>query len=244
MILLVLLALLLPAQSQPNADALFALGNRLYSEGDARGAAAAYEGVLDTGWTSLALELNLGNAYFGAGQLGQAVLHFERAHRLAPRNADVQHNLRLARERVDLEAAPPLAPADAAARWLSAYVGADSVAMGLFALYLAVLGLVGFRLWRRDSRPWLRRSLVVLVPLLLFVTVAAVLTARYEDRPRAVVVASEVAVRTSPSSTAGAIHNAPEGAVLIVTAERGAWRGVRLPDGTVGWAEASALEEI
>lgn len=246
MILLLALAVLMPVQNAPvaEAEALFALGHRLYGEGDFRGAAAAYEGARETGWTSPALELGLGNAYFKSGQLGRAVLHFERAHRLAPRDPDVQHNLLLARERVETVAESPPPPADAAVRWLSIHVGANSLAVGLFALYLAVLGLVGFRLWTREPRPWLRRALVVLVPLLLFTTVAAVGTARYEAQPRAVVVAEAVALRTAPSATAVAAETAPEGAVLPVTAERGAWRGVRLPDGTTGWAEASALEEI
>lgn len=246
--LLLLLALLLPAQSVADADTLFALGNRLYAEGDFRGAAAAYEGAAETEWTSPALELGLGAAYFEAGQLGRAVLHFERAHRLAPRDADVEHNLQLARFRVN---APPaaLSPADAAARWLSERVGAAVLAFVLFVLYLAVLGLVAFRVWTRTPKtrtpnPWLRRALVVLIPLGLLTAGAAVGTARYEAQPRAVVVAGEAAVRATPSPTAGTTSTLPEGAVLPVVAERGAWRAVRLPDGSEGWVVASALEEV
>ncbi len=246
MILLLALAFLLPAQAEPHAaaEALFALGNRLYEEHDFQGAAAAYEGALDTGWTDPVLELRLGDAYFEAGQVGRAVLHFERAHRLAPRNADVQHNLRLARERVASTESPPLAPAEAAARWLATRAGGDNLAAVLFVLYLSVLGLVAFRLWTKTASPWIRRALLVLVPLGLLVAVAAVATARYEARPRAVVVADTAALRAAPSASAAVAATMPEGTVLPVTAERGAWRGVRLPDGTTAWAGASALEEI
>ncbi|MEP0546669.1 MAG: tetratricopeptide repeat protein [Rhodothermales bacterium] len=246
MTLLLALALLLPAQAESpdEAEALFALGNRLYEESDFQGAAAAYEGALDTGWTDPALELRLGNAYFEAGQLGRAVLHFERAHRLAPRNEAVQHNLRLARERVPSAEPSPLAPAEAAARWLAMRVGSDGMAALLFALYLGVLGLVGFQLWTKTENPWRRRALLVLVPLGLLVAVAAVATARYEAQPRAVVVADAAALRTTPSSTGAVAATVPEGSVLTLAAERGAWRGVRLPDGTTAWAGASALEEI
>jgi hypothetical protein len=245
-ILFLALALLLPAQAQSSdeAEALFALGNRLYEESDFQGAAAAYEGALDTGWTGPGLELRLGNAYFEAGQFGRAVLHFERAHRQAPRSDAVQHNLRLARERVASAEPSPLAPAEAVARWLATRIGGDTLAVLLFVLYLGVLGLLGFWLWTKTTSPWLRRTLLVLVPLGLLVAVAAVATARYETRPRAVVVADAAALRTTPSATAAVAATVPEGSVLTLAAERGAWRGVRLPDGTTAWAGASALEEI
>lgn len=241
--LLLVLALVLPVQPGAEADTLLALGTRLYAEGDYRGAVAAYEGAAETGWTSPTLELNLGAAYFEAGQLGRAVLHFERAHRLAPRDPEIEHNLRLARANVDVSPAP-LPPTTAVARWLSEHVGATALAFVLFALYLAVLGLVGVRVWTKTPRPWLRRALLVLVPLGLVTTVAAVGTARYATQPRAVVVANEAAVHASPSATSGTTATLPEGAVVPVTDARGGWHAVRLPDGTRGWVATSMLEEV
>lgn len=240
---MLLLVLTLALSVQADADTLYALGNRLYAEGDFRGAAAAYEGAVETGWTSPDLELALGAAYFEAGETGRAVLHFERARRLAPRDPDIQHNLRLARERVNTEPSP-LPPADAAARWLSSTIGTGALVALLFVLYLAVLGLVGFRVWRDSSDPWLRRTLLVLVPLALFVTVAAVGAARYDAQPRAVIVANGADVYADPSSASAATATVPEGAVLPVLAERGPWRAVRLPDGERGWVAAAALEEV
>ena len=245
MTLFLALILFLPAQAGDAADAdtLVALGDRLYAERDMRGAAAAYEGALATGRTGPGLELRLGNAYFEAGQLGRAVLHFERAHRLAPREADVAHNLRLARERVGSRSTA-LAPDEAAARWLATHIGGDGLAAVLFVLYLAVLGLLAVQVWTRVTPSWLRRALLVLVPLGLFVAVAAVSAARYETRPRAVVVADEATFRTTPSTSGSEAATVLEGTVLPVESERGAWLQVRLPDGTTAWAGAASLEEI
>lgn len=246
MTLLLALILLLPAPTAPldEAESLLALGDRLYAENDFRGAAAAYEGALATGRTAPTLELRLGNAYFEAGQLGRAVLHFERAQRIAPRNEAVQHNLLLARARVASESVAPPPPAEAVARWLATRIGGDGLAATLFMLYLAVLGLVAFQLWTKATAPWLRRALLVLVPLGLIVAVAAVVTAQYEARPRAVVVAVEAALRANPSAGSAVSASVPEGTVLIVTDERGPWLGVRLPDGTTAWTAAASLEAI
>jgi tetratricopeptide (TPR) repeat protein len=240
---MLLLVLTLALSVQADADTLYALGNRLYAEGDFRGAAAAYGGAAETGWTSPDLELALGAAYFEAGETGRAVLHFERARRLAPRDPDIQHNLRLARERANAESSR-LAPADTAARWLSSTVGAGVLVALLFVCYLAALGLVGYRLWRGSPMPWLRRTLLVLVPLGLFVTVAAVGAARYDAQPRAVIVADAADVFADPSATSAATATVAEGSVLTVLDTRGRWHAVRLPDGGRGWVAAAALEEV
>lgn len=240
---MLLLVLMLALSVQADADTLYALGNRLYAEGDFRGAVAAYEGAAATSWTSPDLERALGAAYFEAGETGRAVLHFERARRLAPRDPDIQHNLRLARERAN--ATPSrLPPADAAARWLSTHLGTGVLVTLLFMCYLAVLGLIGFRLWTSEPRPWLRRTLLVLVPLGLFITVAAVGAARYDAQPRAVIVADGADVHTDPSATSAATTTVPEGSVLTVLDSQGRWRAVRLPDGGQGWVAAVALEEV
>ncbi len=241
--LLLALLVLLPAGPPAEAQRLFELGNGLYAEGDFLGAAAAYERARETGWTSTALELNLGNVYTEAGRLGRAVLHFERARRLDPADEAAAYNLRLVRARLgsDTSAAPP--PAEAAGRWLAVTFGAWPLAGVAFAGYLAVLTLLGAWVWTRTLPAWRRRALVVLAPLALLVGAAAVLAARYDAAPHAVVVTGSAALRTAPSPEAASAGSAPEGAVLVVTGRAGGWAEVRLPDGT-GWAEAGAVEEI
>lgn len=243
--LLLLLALLQPDPPADRAEAarLFALGNELYAEGDFHGAAAAYERAAATGWTSVALELNLGNAYAEAGRLGRAALHVERALRLDPSDEAARHNLGAIRTRLGNDAvAPP--PAEAVGRWLVVAFGAWPLAVLAFLGYLAVIALLGAWAWTRALPPWNRRALVVLVPLTLLLGGAAVLATRYEATPRAVVVAGAAALRTAPTPEAASAGTAPEGAVLTVTDRRTGWAEVRLPDGTSGWAETSAVEEV
>ncbi len=238
--LLLVLALAPVADSPAEAERLFALGNRLLAA-DPGGAAAAYEGAAATGWTSPELELNLGKAYLDAGDLGRAVLHAERARRIAPRHPALAQRLASVREQVGA-AQPPPRPAEATAQWLSAHVGASGMAAVLWMLYLAVLGLLGFRIWRREARPWWRRAMLVLVPLTVFVAGAAVLTMHTEAAPRGVLLA-EASVHTTPSEAAE--HRMwPEGTVLRLGEQRGLWQAVRLPGGGTGWVEASALETI
>ena len=91
--------LLVACGSAPFAaqEAFFEEGNRLYQEGDFAGAVELYERILESGVESGELHYNLGNAWFRLGEIGPAVLHYERARRMMPRDDDLRANLELAR---------------------------------------------------------------------------------------------------------------------------------------------------
>ena len=65
----------------PGLEVLY--GNTAYAAGDFNSAAAAYESVLRYRISDPRVEYNLGNAEFRRGNLGKAILHYERARRLA-----------------------------------------------------------------------------------------------------------------------------------------------------------------
>ena len=238
MIALLLLLLAVP----PEAERLFDLGNALFAEGDAHGATAAYEGAQETGWTSAALELNLGRAYAETGELGRAVLHTERARRLGADDAAAQ-NLRLIRARLDLEV-EPVPPTDAAAQWLAERIGVVPLAVLAFGLYLAVAVILGLAVWHRALPLKHRRALLVLVPLLIVTGVAAASASWSETRPRAIVVADTAVVRNAPTPEAGRRGEVAEGQMLVVTDRRESWLEIRLGDGTTGWASADDVESL
>jgi hypothetical protein len=242
MLLLVLLTLLQAApadDARAEAERLFTLGQRLFDAGDAAGAGAAFEGAAATGWTAGALEYDWGTTCLAAGDLGCAVLHLERAQRLMPGHAAVAHNLRLARERVGAAAAAP--PAQALLRWLQQGPGMVGLLGLSLALYLAAVGLAGYRLWTRRPDAWLRRTLVVLIPLALL-TLALGLWAWVAARTPEAVVVAPTALHGAPGDEAGGGLEA--GRVVRLLDRRGDWTEVRLPDGARGWLPARAVEEI
>src|SRR6185369_14959299 len=92
------------------APASFDQSNRLYEEGKYNEAIAGYESLLKSGKASTAILFNLGNAYFKSGQLGRAIYNFRRAEAVAPRDPDIQANLRFARDRINGSASVLPAP--------------------------------------------------------------------------------------------------------------------------------------
>ena len=82
------------------SENIFAEANKLYQENDYEKASEKYQLLLNSGAESAALYYNLGNAQFQLGQLGPAILYYEKAKRIDPTDKDVSYNLKLANSRV------------------------------------------------------------------------------------------------------------------------------------------------
>jgi cytochrome c-type biogenesis protein CcmH/NrfG len=74
--------------------------NQLHEAGQYEDATTAYEHLVNQGVAESTLFYNLGNAYFKQGEVGRAILNYDRAARLNPRDADIQANRELARLQV------------------------------------------------------------------------------------------------------------------------------------------------
>ena len=242
----VTVALAPPAAGQTE---IFQQGNQLYVEGDFAGAVEAYETVVGAGFESLALHYNLGNAYFKTGELGRAILSWERARALSPNDPDVLANLELARS-LTPDAIEPL-PQFWLVSAISWWVGL--LPRGLLMLFVALAWLavgagVAVRVlgWRDEVRTlgtWLGIAGAMVVVILgtnLFVRELGI------GRPeRGVILAEAVPVRSAPADqddlTVFEIH---EGTRVRIDQRAGDWAEVVLDDGKVGWVPTDVMEEI
>jgi tetratricopeptide (TPR) repeat protein len=232
----------LAADESPRA--LFFRGNALYSEDRHADAAAAYRGVLAAGVESGAVHFNLGNAYFKAGDVGRAVLAYERARRLIPGDPDLRANLAYAAEtsgdapepsvlttlafplaqRFDTETLAWLAAGGWWVTWLAACLARLVPAVGRLMRPIAVLGALGVALGASSGlfRWWTL------------------------DRPTFAVVLAEgdTPIRAEPSPTATTLFATKPGTVVTVSRSRDAWLQVVARDGRRGWMERARAETL
>jgi len=221
------------AQAAPAVDPFLA-GNTAAAAGDHATAAAAFEQAISRhGWSANTL-LALGNAYEGAGQHGRAILAYQRARLLAPRDAAIAANLAHVRESAGLSA-----PAPSQVERVVGRLSADEWTwLGLAGGGLACLGVVGLA-WSVQRRS--ARVAVVAGTLTAAIAGAAALQVAppIDD---AVIVAGEVA-RISPFAGAEAAFTAPEGETVRIEQQRGDYVYVR--DGErSGWLPRSAVERV
>ena len=221
--------------------------NTQYKTGHYDEAIAGYEAVRAAGLESGALYYNLGNAYFKAGKVGRAVLSWERARQLLPRDPDVAANLRFARRQiVGGEAVSPPEPA----LWLrlvaplAFWASTRELGMATALAYCALLLLATLRLLVPGRRQVLGRCAIVAGLVALAGATALGVRAGWDAlRPLAVVVdGAEVPVRFEPSES-GTVHfTLPAGAVVELLDARPGWEHVMRADGRRGWVEIAALE--
>ena len=235
-----------PLQAQTPED-IFMRGNAAYEEGHYAESVEAYRSLLRYDVRDPIVEYNLGNAEFRVGNLGLAILHYERARRLDPIDEDIRSNLEFARsfcfDRVDR---PPQA---AVVRWLQATqngLGPDRQAWILLALGWLLVGVVAWC----SSRPggWKVRNgwtLAVLLLLLLFVASSWYATLeRLDGQPSAVVLDDVVEVLAGPGLQNPALFTVHEGLTLEIRSERDEWLQVSLPNGLNGWIAKGSVQEV
>ena len=237
------------AAQEGDLEALFQRGNRLYQENDYSGALEAYRGVLDVGLESADLYYNLGNAHFKAGELGRAILYYERALRLNPRDSDIRANLELARS-LTTDEIEPLSRfwVLSVVSWWVDLLPRNGLAFSLVLTYLlAAAGLILVILSRRRALSRLGIWLGVgagLGILLLGVT----LLARERVLGGAdwgIIMAEAAAVQSAPSGEDDlTLFHVHEGTRVRVDRTAESWFEIVLEDGRVGWVPSGVLEII
>lgn len=226
-------------------DNLFRRANEAYAEGNYSAALDLYNRAGENGWTSAQLEYNRGNAAYKLGNWPLAILSYRRALRINPSDADAQHNLGLARtKRIDQVEALPLSPVNRLVRFVlglmspAGWAGAGAVLGLLAALSLAL------RLFLRFGRGWAFGSLIFALLALATGLMARVAEARRTAAREAVVMASNVYVKTEPDKGAQDAFILHAGAEVELKRTLDKWTEIRLPDGKVGWLPVNSYEEI
>jgi hypothetical protein len=175
--------------------------NAHFAAGDFAKAAAAYEELIASSGPSATRLYNLGNARFKLKEHGPAILAYERAALLAPRDPDIRANLKMARQAAAAYEEPP------AHSWWESVLHACSlhewswITMGsgvLIGVVVLVGGIAGF------SRRWIKR--VTITGMILGVIAGSLggfaLWHRQNETKLGIVTAADATLRLSPFADA------------------------------------------
>jgi tetratricopeptide (TPR) repeat protein len=218
----------------------FKAANQLYDAGKFADAAAAYEKVEPQ---TANVYFNLGNALFRQEKYGLALLNYERARRLAPRDPDVLANLKFAEQRLAVNELNT--PSSAYRRLARAVIGSRTTSewsrYEVAALWLTILAVAG-AVWLPRARTGM--ILIAIIAGLATAATASILVVEARTAPMAIVVAGKADARFAPTADATVHFVLPEGAKVSVREDRGAWLLVERADSQQGWAPSDALESI
>lgn len=220
----------------------FFTGNLHYKKGNYSDAVQAYEVILQRGLESGALYYNLANSYFKNAQLGKAVLNYERAKRLMPRDSDLQSNYQFARSQIKNYG---LVKKSFWSRLSQKYAGRltlDEIAILLFGFYFLGGIVVLLKLFTPLRRTKAIMMLVFLAILFVFHTlVFKNLTSSQKDLA---VVLQDVQAKFEPIQDSTTHFELYEGHQVTVIKEEEDWKKVKRMDGKMGWARRAFFEPI
>jgi len=244
--LLVFALLLFPLTLRADAD--LDAANQDYSSGNYEEASRLFQQIIDVRGYSAALCFDLANAEARAGHPGLAILNYERARYLAPGDADIDHNLQLARKQAGLESD--------SYRWWQIVLRNLTIGQWLAIVdgWLALIALAvlanafsaNLAPCLRLPQPVLKRIvkgvLFVCIPAFLFFGYVALIAAPL--RIEGVIVAKGAILRLSPFDSAEQIGTLPEGELVTVEQRHNDYLCIAGRDNLFGWVQEKELQPV
>lgn len=247
--LLLLFFLLLSSFSfaqQP--EQLMEQANSAYREKQYPEAIKVYEQLLAEGYSSMVLHFNLGNAYYQNKQLGNAILHYEKARQVAPGDEDVLFNLRVAaaQQQDEMEDLPAFFLSQWWKALRSRFTSGTWATLGLLLLWGSAAGYI---FWLMGKERKHRKRGFILGAVLLVLGVIPFLLAidrqSYDEHSReAVLLEKEAPLHFAPDADSQVILTIHEGLKMDLQDQISGWYKVRLPNGEVGWLPVTSVAEI
>ena len=221
---------------------MFFKANQAFKQGHYQEAIDGYEQLVSAGHESGHIYYNLGNGYFRLNRLGQAILNYERARLLMPRDADLNFNLSHARDQI-LDAVP-----ESQGFSRMAFFWLDSLSLHELFWSFAILNILFWailltRLFHRSE--WNYYLSVVLVVLWLIWGISFGLKWHQVGTDnRAVIIEQEVNILAGPDIQDTVLFKLHQGTIVHQERSEDGWFLIRLPDKKRGWIKAEAVERI
>ena len=223
--------------------------NAVYNEGEFEEAIGLYEKALGEGFENPRIEYNLGNAYLKKNppELGKAILHYERAKRLDPRDRDIKFNLNYANALIQGKL-PAVERNFLQRSWdklMRNVSPGEALAALSFFYFILTTTLIIYVL---SGSPRVKRLLTaagcVTALLMFFQAPIAWGSAKAASENRAVVMENELPALSGPGENNKELFKLYEGMVIRRIDCRGGWCNISIPGNLDGWIPEGKAEKL
>jgi tetratricopeptide (TPR) repeat protein len=231
---------------QPNA--LFAKGNALYAKAEYKEAMAAYQQMIDDGYQSAAVYFNMGNACYKNDDIPSALLYFEKAHKLAPGDDDINFNLKY----VNLKTADKIdeVPEFFLTRWWKGFILSFSTkVLSVWSIVFVLLGSGILVLYSFAGSVQIKKAAFYGAVILFFLGISIVFMANrqvsyFDGHPEAIVFSGSVNVKSGPVEHSNTLFVIHDGAKVNILDTGNGWMKISLANGNEGWIKETDVKEI
>ena len=231
--------------AQSNTDELWKSAQDAYLKHEFDTASSIFEQIIAQSPASTAAMYNLGNCYLQEGNIGRAILWYERARKIKPRDIDVLHNLRIAKARRE----NPVVEIQEffAMRWMRALSETLTVSMWAILSLLLFWFLIGTCAGSiRRGRWGVRRGIVFALAICFFLVLSMGIQ-RYQNLHRndvAIVVENQVQVSIAPDAESKLVAIIGPGEMVAILDSLNNHLKIRLANFEHGWIPVQSVERI
>lgn len=218
-------------------ESRFDSGNAAYSAGEYDRAIEIYKEIIASEGSGTGLLYNLANSYAQKGQVGLAILNYERALKLSPSDSNILGNLAKVRKDEGLF----IRDEGKVARLVSV-LSTDSWSLVGLGCLLFIIILLAIRLRQKSYTRALVVSNVSGVLLLALSITGTVLS--YQTYNPLVVIASDIKLQVSPFEGARSAGAIKEGSLLFPVKHHREYTYVTDRSGRKGWVKGEAVEAV
>jgi tetratricopeptide (TPR) repeat protein len=239
----------LPVAGQSKVEQMvFEKANQLYLNGEYSSAREEYQKIVNSGFESVELYYNLGNTFYKLGQIPSAILYFEKALILNPKDVDIRFNLDLA-NRLVVDKINPLNEFFFN-KWIRTFAGiikADAwgyISLISFFLMLSVVFIAYVTRGFRFRKLMLSAGALLIVLLVFSFVLGSIQNKQLVHPDSAIVFSSSLTAKSSPDPGGTDLFVIHEGVKVKITGQVGSWIRIRLVDGNEAWIPENSVERI
>jgi hypothetical protein len=211
-----------------------------YKSGDYPAAVAGLEAIAQSGVSNGALYYNLGNAHLKNGELGRAILWYERSAKLIPGDPDLMFNLEYARSLSQDATDEGALPLLRIFFFWNYQLSSRTIAVLAVGGNLLFWGLAVA--WRFTGRRLLRRAAIgVLIPSVVFVLTAGFNFYTGANSRQGVILPERVSIRSGWEQTSTELFVLHAGAKVQVVKSATDHLLIRFSKDKIGWVQRHSL---
>jgi len=232
-----------PSKSQ-NPDDFFLKASREYEMGHYDDAIARYQLLLQQGIESGPLFYNLGNCFFKKGQLGKAILHYERAGKFIPLDSDLRANIQYATSLIrGASSRETMAWHEKTFERVSGGLSINGLIFFLSMLYTLSMVLLIAKIYLVEVRKYLFAAIAILMAFFFLGSLSLYGEVSTMGK-EAIILIDQADVRYEPFERAPVHFTLYEGMKIRMLRVKGDWVKISASNQKAGWVQASTIEVI
>jgi len=244
-LLIMLLPFILFANEGPMTS--FNKANQLYQKNNYNQALKIYLNLEKQQYENVALYYNIGNCYYKLEDFGRAVLYYEKALHISPKDKDVLKNLKLAKAHLqDKEIAGGSNPFALFFNWILNFLSVNAYIVLSLILFACVGGFgLSFLLFESLRKQWVKQIFIVSLVLFLIIgTLTSVKIYKTEYQHYGIVTASVTSIMSGPGDNFSLLFTLHSGSKLQIIKKQKDWSFVSMKNGYAGWLKTKDFENI